>query len=157
MCQVLLTKSLMHTDTAKYAHFTHQFLYGLVIDHKLFLQFFGNSPIAVTPFAFIVNTTYFSLNSRIFIRLWRIKLFAVIVICAARDLGNINEQPYFEFVPQFPYHLCFFSCRTLSETKAFNFFKYAFSARRRCTSAIRSSSPSFLIFAGRLVDLRPLR
>ena len=128
-----------------------------MIDNKLFLQLFCYPSIAVSTFAFIVNTTYFSLNIRIFIRLWRIKLFAVIVICAARDLGNINEQPYFEFVPQFPYHLCFFSCRTLSETKAFNFFKYAFSARRRCTSAIRSSSTSFLIFVGRPVDLRPRR
>ena len=145
----------MHTNTAKYAHFTHQFLYGLVIDHKLLLQLFGNSPIAVTTFAFIVNVTYFSFDFSISIRLWMIKLLAVIVIGAARDIGYINEQTYLEFMPQFPYHLCFFSCRTRSATKAFNFFKYAFSARRRCTSAIRSSS--FLIFGGRPVDFLPLR
>ena len=145
----------MHTNTAKYAHFTHQFLYGLVIDHKLLLQLFGNSPIAVTTFAFIVNVTYFSFDFSISIRLWMIKLLAVIVVGAAGNISNINEQPYLMFMPQFPYHLCFFSCRTRSATKAFNFFKYAFSARRRCTSAIRSSS--FLIFGGRPVDFLPLR
>ena len=147
----------MHTNSAKYAHFSHQFLYCLMIDNKFFLQFLCYSSIAITTLVFIVNMTYFSFYVSIFIRFWRIKLFAVIVICAARDIGNINEQPYFEFVPQFPYHLCFFSCRTLSATKAFNFFKYAFSARSRCTSEIRSSSTSFFSFLGRHVDLCPRR
>ena len=145
----------MHTNTAKYTHFTHQFLYGLVIDHKSFLQFPGNSPISVTTFAFLINTAYFSFDFSIFIRLWMIKLLAVIVVGAVGNTGNLNEQTYLMFMPQFPYHLCFFSCRTLSATKAFKFFKYAFSARRRCTSAIRSSS--FLIFGGRPVDFLPLR
>ena len=144
----------MHTNTAKYAHFTHQFLYGLVIDHKLLFQFFGNSLIAVTPFAFLINTAYFSFDFSIFIRLLMIKLLTVIVVGTAGNISNLNEQPYLMFMPQFPYHLCFFSCRTRSATKAFNFFKYAFSARRRCTSAIRSS---FLIFGGRPVDFLPLR
>ena len=130
----------MHTNTAKYAHFTHQFLYGLVIDHKLLLQFFGNSPISVTTFAFLINAAYFSFDFSISIWLWMIKLLAVIVVGTAGNTGNLNEQSYFMFMPQFPYHLCFFSCRTRSATKAFNFFKYAFSARRRCTSAIRFSS-----------------
>ena len=145
----------MHTNTAKYAHFTHQFLYGLVIDHKLLLQFFGNSPISVTTFAFLINAAYFSFDFSISIWLWMIKLLAVIVVGTAGNTGNLNEQSYFMFMPQFPYHLCFFSCRTRSATKAFNFFKYAFSARRRCTSAIRFSS--FLIFRGRPVDFLPLR
>lgn len=43
-------------------------------------------------------------------------------------------------MPQFPYYFGFLSCRTLSATKAFNFFRYAFSALRRCTSARRFSS-----------------
>ena len=128
-----------------------------MVDNIFFLKFFCYSPITITTFAFVVYTTYLGFYFSIFIRLWRIKLFAVVVICAAGNLGNINEQPYFEFMPKFPYHLCFFSCRTLSETKAFNFFKYAFSARSRWTSAIKSSSISFLIFAGRPVDFRPLR
>ena len=82
----------MHTNTAKYAHFTHQFLYGLVIDHKLFLQLFGNSPISVTPFAFLINAAYFSFDFSISIWLWMIKLLAVIVIGTAGNIGNLNEQ-----------------------------------------------------------------
>ena len=111
----------MHTNTAKYANFTHQFLYGLVIDHKLLLQFFGNSPISVTTFAFLINAAYFSFDFSISIWLWMIKLLAVIVVGTAGNIGNLNEQSYLMFMPQFPYHLCFFSCRTRSATKAFNF------------------------------------
>ena len=147
----------MHTNTAKYTHFTHQFLYCLVIDNKLLPQFFGDSPISVTTFAFIVNAEYFSFDFSISIRLWMIKLLTVIVVGTAGNISNLNERPYLMFMPQFPYHLCFFSCRTLSVTKAFNFFKYAFSARRCCTSAIRSSSTSFLIFGSRPVDFLRLR
>ena len=47
------------------------------------------------------------------------------------------------------YYFCFLSCRILLATKAFNFFRYAFSALSRCTSAMRSSSISgFSFLAG---------
>ncbi len=122
-----------------------------------FSQFFRYPAIAIASFAFIIYPAYILLDRCILIRFRIIKLLAVIVIGTAGDSGNINEQTYLVFMPQFPDHLCFFSCRTLSETKAFNFFKYAFSARRRCTSAMRSSSTSFFSFGGRPVDLRPRR
>ena len=122
-----------------------------------FSQFFCYSSIAIATIAFIIDLADKRLYFGILIRFRRIKLLAVIVVGAARDTSNVNEQTYLVFMPQLPYYLCFFSCRTLSATKAFNFFKYAFSARRRCTSAIRSSSTSFFSFGGRPVDLRPLR
>ena len=53
----------------------------------------------------------------------------------------IGSEQAFQTIKQ-PYYFCFFSCRTLSATKAFNFFRYAFSALKRCTSARRSSSTS---------------
>ncbi len=58
----------------------------------------------------------------VFVKLLIIELLAVIVVGAVRNFGNIFEQSYIMFMPQFPNHLRFFYCRTLSETKAFNFF-----------------------------------
>ena len=81
----------MHTNTAKYTHFTHQFLYCLVIDNKLLLQFFGDSPISITTFAFIVNAAYFSFDFSISIRLWMIKLLTVIVVGTAGNISNLNR------------------------------------------------------------------
>ena len=129
----------MHTDTAKYAHFTHQFLYGLVIDHKLLLQLFCNSPIAVTTFAFIVNVTYFSLISA-----YRSGFDDQIACCNSNRCcegypATSMSRPILN------------SCLGSHITRAFSLavparqprhsiFKYAFSARRRRCSAIRSSS-----------------
>lgn len=145
----------MHTNTAKYAHFTHQFLYGLVIDHKLLLQFFCNSPISVTPFAFLINAAYFSFDFSISIWLWMIKLLAVIVVGTAGNIGNLNEQSYFMFMPQLS------DCRSTASScgecilKKIECLGCRAGTAREKAQVIRSSS--FLIFGGRPVDFFPLR
>ena len=52
---------------------------------------------------------------------WLFLLFSVVIICAARETGDVQQQRQLMFMPQFPYYRCFLSCRTLSATKAFNF------------------------------------
>ncbi len=84
-------------------------------------QLFRDSAIPITPLTLVVNSANFCLYFGVFVRLVCFKLLAVIVVSAARNYGNINEQHQFVFMPQLPDHLCFFSCRTLSATKAFNF------------------------------------
>ena len=57
-----------------------------------FLQFFRDPAIAVTSLAFIVNATYFIFYFGIFVRLWILKLLAVIVVGAAGNVIKLTES-----------------------------------------------------------------
>ncbi len=92
-------------------------IYDVVAIAKLFCY----SSIAISAFILCKYICDFFLDILVFI--FVCSVLYIVVIGAARDPGNVNEQRYLKFMPQFPNHLCFFSCRTLSETKAFNFFK----------------------------------
>src|SRR5699024_4055479 len=119
-------------------------------------QFLCHTTVAVSSLVLCCNGA--DLFFQLYILLWLFLLFDTVIICAARETGNVQQQRQLVFMPQFPYYFCFLSCRTLSATKAFNFFRYAFSALNRCTSANKSSSISALsFFGGRPLLPRPLR
>ena len=101
--------------------------YCLVIDNKFLLQFFGDSPISATGPAFIVNAAYFSFDFSISIRFEMIKLLTIIVVGTAGISAPTAASSYVH--ASVPISLVLFLCCTRSATKAFNFFKYAFSAR----------------------------
>ena len=73
-------------------------------------------------------------------------------------LSDCEQKVQRELMPQFLNYLRFLRWRrSSSKTKACKFFRYAFSARSRCTSASKSSSTLLGSFFGLPVLLRPLR
>ncbi len=64
-----------------------------MVDNIFFSQFICYSAITVTTFAFIINSANFRLYFCVFVRFWIIKLFAVIVVGAARYFGISMSRP----------------------------------------------------------------
>ena len=94
------------------------------------MQFVCYTTVAVSTLIFVVDCS--NLFSGIGILISCALSFAMIVVCRAGQLSDFQNKRQRVSLPQFlDHHYFFFWCRSLSKTKACNFFRYSFSALSR--------------------------
>ena len=120
------------------------------------VYFSCDTAVSIPSFVLVVNLDNFCLDFLVFV--WNPHPLQMVVEGRARKLSDCEQKGQRELMPQFLNYLRFLRWRrSSSKTKACKFFRYAFSARSRCTSASRSSSTLSGSFFGLPVLLRPLR
>lgn len=80
-----------------------------------------NSAIAESALVFSIDRRDYIFYFGIFI--WQFQSLVMVVIRSPGKRGYAEEYIEFVLLPQFRYDLCFLSRCTLSDTKAFNFFR----------------------------------
>ena len=94
------------------------------------VQLICDTTITISALVFVVNGSNFSFDTGILI-LFTLSL-VMLVESRPGQLSDFQQHIQLILLPQFlDHHYFFFWCRSLSRTKACNFFRYAFSALSR--------------------------
>ena len=75
----------------------------MVDETALVMQLQCDPPVAIPSLVFMKDGCDLFFDRTIFI--FVLSVLHIIVVSAARNTGDLNEQPYCVFMPQFPYHL----------------------------------------------------
>ena len=127
----LVRTVFLHPDTADKTQFLHQSLHSLVVDGEiLVVKLVRDAPVAISSLMIMEQFCDLGFDDGILI-LPNHALCMVVEGCSWK-LSDLQQQFQIVFLPQFPDRRYFFCWRrSLSRTKACNFFRYAFSALSR--------------------------